>query len=592
VANCGEYSHQMIEYRGLFDLKDAQVLRAEIVSIDTEANTAEVTLLDTCEPAAWINLGAVPFFYHCEDSTGTTEDLARGHLAFAVDDMVYLLAAKENGGTPAQAYIIGHVDIRGTERCNIPEYLIITLAFTYNSTSYSYDTIFDTSTGAKLDLDAFENLDESSPSKPTSLPASSSSISSWKSYNFEAPTAPFALSGTFSLTGASGSTYYKDASGDYESWLYDGVDDDVAYTGQAYALCSTFSTGNATSQDNYSLVYTGNNNSNQPVDYSYTTTHERDGVTKYELGDTYCRAYWTTISITKTLAHTQDKHSCGTMVSGGTTYTFWWESDSALSSVVEVSNSGTTTEIESSTYSYSYSFSHNDVISCATFPALSLSRSRSWSSSVTGTLAVPPVFDATERQVSRSTYSSSTSSQGAFPAVNPNIFPSGYSGSEEAWRLLPWQTTMSSTSNCFKVGQIYIYGLIGFTSVEYWYESDDHARTVYVGNTSVWPTTVVGEPNISGSTSEAVRLIVTANATVTRTDALEPFTLGMSTFAYLHECLSNTNAPLSAGLSTVIEELFNYMITQCAPASVADSEALVMLLRNGPTAVVRRKKEV
>lgn len=150
---------------------------------------------------------------------------------------------------------------------------------------------------------------------------------------------------------------------------------------------------------------------------------------------------------------------------------------------------------------------------------------------------------------------------------------------------------MSSTSNCFKVGQLYVYGLIGFTSVEYWYEAEDHARTVYVGGTSVWPTTVVGEPNIAGNTGESVRLIVTANATVTRTDAVEPFTLGMSTFAYLHECLSNTNATLSSGLSTVIEELFDYMIDQCAPASVADSEALVMLLRNGPTAVVRKKKE-
>lgn len=590
MADCGTSPYQMIAYRGLFDLSDAQVLRAEIVSIDSGTNTAEVTLLDTCEIADWIDLNVVPFFYHCEDSTGTLEDLARGYLAFAVGDMVYLLANKENGDNPAQAYIVGHIDIRGTTLCTPPEYLIVTLAFTYNGTYRSYDTIFDTSTGAKLDLASFENLD-GSPDKPSSLPASSSSISTWKTYNFETPTAPFALSGTFSLTGASGSTYYKDASGDFESWLYDGVDDDVAYTGQAYALCSTFNTGNATYQDNYSLVYNGNNNSNRPVDYSYITTKERDGVTKYELGDTYCRAYWTTISITKTLDHTQDKTQCGQMVSGGITYTFWWESDSALSSVVEVSNSGTTTEIETSTYSYSYSFSHNDVISCATFPFLSLSRSRSWSSSVTGTLSVPPVFDSTERAVSRTTYSSSSSSSGAFPDRNPNISPSGYFGREEAWRLLPWQTAMSSTSNCFKVGQLYVYGLIGFTSVEYWYEAEDHARTVYVGGTSVWPTTVVGEPNIAGNTGESVRLIVTANATVTRTDAVEPFTLGMSTFAYLHECLSNTNATLSSGLSTVIEELFDYMIDQCAPASVADSEALVMLLRNGPTAVVRKKKE-
>lgn len=582
----------MIDYAGLFDLRDAQLVRAEIDTIDRENNTAAVTLLDTCEALSWVTLTAVPFFYHCEFSTGTVEDLAAGHLAFVEGDMVYIVATPAVGeDIPARAYIVGHVDIRGTKTCLPAEYLVVTLTLTYKGATHSYVTIFDASTGTKINLEDFENL-EGSPDKPASLPASTSSISSWLSYNFEAPVVPHGISGTISLTEASGSTYYKDASGDYESWLYDGVDDDVSYTGQSYGLCSTFDTGNASSQENYSLIYTGNNNSNQPVDYSHTTTNERSGVTKYELGDTNCRAYWSSVSITEGLDHTDDKKQCGQIVSGGTTYTFWWESDSHKSLSVTVANSGTTTEINTSTYSYSYSFSHNDVISCATFPYLTLSREVSWSSSVVGTLSGPPVFDATERSVTRTSYASSTSSLGAFPDISPNIYPSGFSGSVEAWRLMPWQTTMSSTSNCFKAGQHYVYGMIGFLSVEYWYEATDHARTVYQGGTSVWPTTVEGGPNTAGSTNEYVKIIPTANAIVTRMGALEPFTLGMSSYVYLHECFANATASASSRLNTVINELFEYMIDTCNPTSVVDSEELVMGLRSGPSAVVRKKKEV
>lgn len=590
MADCGNYSYQAIEYRGLFDLRDAQIVRAEIDSINSGANTAAVTLLDACDQDDWLNTSAVPFFYHCEHSTGTVEDLAFGYMAFAEGDMVYLLLTKENGEEPAQAYIIGHVDIRNTRRCLAPEYLMVTLALNYKGTSHSYTTIFDASTGAKMDLTSFENL-PGSPAAPSSFPVASADISPWLTYNFEAPVAPHGIAGTIDLTDAAGSTYYKDASGDYESWLYDGIDDDVSYTGQSYELCAKFNTGNATYQDNYSLVYTGNNNSNQPVEYSYTTTHERSGVTKYELGDTYCRAYWSSISLTEDLDHTADKHLCGQIVSGGVTYPFWWESDSQKIVRVEVSNSGDTTQINTSTYSYSYSFSHNDVIRCSTFPYLTLSRSRSWSSSVTGTLTVPPVFDATEREVTRTSYASSTAALGAFPAYNPNIYPAGYFGSEEAWRLTPWQTTMSSLSNCFKSGELYVYGLIGFISVEYWYEAADHARTVYQGGTSVWPTTVTGAPNIAGSTGEYVTIIPTANALVTRIDTLEPFILGMFSFVHLHECFANALTATSSGLNTVLNELFTYMIDVCNPTSIGDSEELVMALRSGPSAVVRKKKE-
>lgn len=218
MADCGDSYYQAIEYRGLFDLKDAQVIRAEIDSINSGANTAAVTLLDACDQDDWLNTSAVPFFYHCEHSTGTVEDLAFGYMAFAEGDMVYLLLTKENGEEPAQAYIIGHVDIRSTRRCLDPEYLVVTLALNYKGTPHSYVTIFDASTGAKMDLVSFENL-PGSPAAPSSFPVASADVSSWLTYNFEAPVAPHGISGTINLTGAAGSTYYKDASGDYESWL-------------------------------------------------------------------------------------------------------------------------------------------------------------------------------------------------------------------------------------------------------------------------------------------------------------------------------------------------------------------------------------
>lgn len=596
MADCGEYSHQAIELNGLFDIKDAQLLRAEIDVIDRINNQAEITLLDTCELVSWIDLDNVPFFYHCEDSSGTLEDLALGNQAFVVGDMVYVIAIPAVGEVEAQVYIVGHVDIKGTKFCGTPEYLVITLAFYHNTISYSFVTVFDALTGAKIDLSSFENLD-GSPAKPTSLPAATADISSWLAYNFEAPTGVNGILGSINITGASGSTYYKDASGDYESWLYDGIDDDVAYTGQSYALCTSFSTGNATYQDNYSNIYTGNNNSNQQVDYSYTTTHERTGVTKYELGDTYCRAYWLSVSLTANLAHTEDRHLCGQLVSGGTTHYFWWEADSQISHSVQVTNSGDTTEIEASIYNYSYSFSHDDAIFSDTFPYLELRKARSWSSSVTGTLSVPPVFDSTVREINRISYFSSTDALGKFPDISPAITPPGSFVSKETWRLIPWQVTMSSGSNCFKSGEQYAYLLIGFLSVECWYTSTDHAETTYQGiggSGNVWPGVVTGEVTNSIGLERRWELITTPNTFVAKMTDMEEVSDPPFTYVNLHECFTASNTIKASGLNAVIVELFDRTIdayyTNNSIDNYNDVGYLISYLKNGPSAVVRRKK--
>jgi hypothetical protein len=188
VADCGEYSHQAIAYQGLFDLKDMQIVRAEIDSIDDEANTASITLLDDCDFDDWLVTSAVPFFYHCEFSTGTVEDLAKGYKAFTVGDMVFIILLPGRGEDfPSQAYIIGHVDIRGTRECLPREYLYIRFTFTIDEEEFTVVTIYDVTTGATLDLASFEPIDESSPEPPASFPCvQTTAMLSWYAYNFSA----------------------------------------------------------------------------------------------------------------------------------------------------------------------------------------------------------------------------------------------------------------------------------------------------------------------------------------------------------------------------------------------------------------------
>lgn len=181
MADCGTYTHQMIEFAGLLDLQNAQIVRAEIDSIDTATNTAAVTLIDTCELLGSLSLEAVEFFYHCEFSTGTVEDLAQGNKAFAVGDVVYMVVIPENGTVAARTYIVGHVDIKNTKVCR-KEYILLELVF---AGGYEVTAIYDVSTGALLDLTTFEER-AGSPTTPTSaIGINDSTFNSWWIYNFK-----------------------------------------------------------------------------------------------------------------------------------------------------------------------------------------------------------------------------------------------------------------------------------------------------------------------------------------------------------------------------------------------------------------------
>ena len=190
MADCGESDYQAVEYSGLFDLKGAQILRAEINSIDAATNTADITLLDACEAYASRDLSEVEFFYHCEDSTGTVEDLEKGWKAFKPLDIVYVLAVPARGETPERFHVVGHVDIRGTKRCLMPEYLYIQI-LTGSEEVKSFFCIFDTVSGTTLDIKDFTNLDELSPAKPASAyGVKGADVQPWVDYNFEPTPSP------------------------------------------------------------------------------------------------------------------------------------------------------------------------------------------------------------------------------------------------------------------------------------------------------------------------------------------------------------------------------------------------------------------
>ena len=183
--------YEMIDLENLFDLRDAKLFRGSILSIDQPNNSASIFLngYNDCAELEGLDLSAVTFFYHCEFSTGTIEDLAQGHKAFDVGDQVYLLYAPENGSTATRLHIIGHYDIRETKKCTKSEYLLMRVIqdrYISGEPDFECIMIFDVKAGSPLDLDAFENLDENSPPKPASFPVLwDIDVDLWYQYNFE-----------------------------------------------------------------------------------------------------------------------------------------------------------------------------------------------------------------------------------------------------------------------------------------------------------------------------------------------------------------------------------------------------------------------
>lgn len=187
--------YELIDYFGLFDLANARVVQAQINSINGETNSASITLSGECAALAAVDTSEVKFFYHCENSTGTLEDLANGHQAFKADDFVYCLHMPYvSDDMPERFFIIGHVDKKGTERCAIGDYVTMDMGLnpTYGPNTgidptERHVTIFDVSRGEVLNLGAFVPL-PGSPPAPASLPClADDTWTAWIAHNFEIP---------------------------------------------------------------------------------------------------------------------------------------------------------------------------------------------------------------------------------------------------------------------------------------------------------------------------------------------------------------------------------------------------------------------
>ena len=98
-----EYTHEQMELSTAYDLRNARVVQAQINSIDAAENCAAITLSSECAELAEKSVEAVKFFYHCENSKGTVEDLARGYKAFVAGDFVLALWVPARGADPRAA---------------------------------------------------------------------------------------------------------------------------------------------------------------------------------------------------------------------------------------------------------------------------------------------------------------------------------------------------------------------------------------------------------------------------------------------------------------------------------------------------------
>jgi hypothetical protein len=171
MAICDGFIYHLVELLGLPDAENSIILKAQIDDIDRVNNTADISYVTTCDPP--LTGTAVPFWFHCEFSSGTLEDLEYGHLSFKTNDLVYVIHFPAIGTAPndleERTYIVGHADMQFTRTC-INEILEIT--------QDGYGILVDIGKREIFDIDAFnerlgidpENPPAPAPDPPLPLP--------------------------------------------------------------------------------------------------------------------------------------------------------------------------------------------------------------------------------------------------------------------------------------------------------------------------------------------------------------------------------------------------------------------------------------
>lgn len=578
MATCGDHTYDMIEYANLFDLRDMQLLRAEIDTIDRANNTADITLLDTCPDYASPEILAVPFFYHCQYSTGTVEDLANGHNAFSVGDVVYVVHVPENGTVLERMYIVGHVDIRGTRVCPT-EYLFVSLSFSLNGTSYGYTTIFDTATGAKLDIDNFVNKDGSSPAKPGSLPTGTSGMSAWQSYNFgSVPVSGITISGTIDVPGY---TLYTFDPGGTECTPTTST---TSYTGNRTAECDVFSAGNGLRSESSSLSCTHDDTPTTPINLTeeIASSSEGSGAFPVNYTGTTCGAVFgaTESAYDRTYSGVVGYF---TVTTGATTVRV------PITWVIEESNgttsscAGDQTGLDTATFTGTDSFSKTAYYDFTSLSRTNVQVDLAWSATVSGDLPLTPTFDSADHSLTISAQTVSHTDEIPFPTI------SAVADAEE-WFFTPW-SNMDTKSSTFLLGRYYVYSIFGVSSVEEWKVSSTEMVAVYNNATTPYPGVVTVAQN-NGS----AKLVLRYKADTCITNIDQDLAPGPPYYTVsLLDCISLSHQDLASGLNAVIEELMEYIIDQVIDYSnLTTANEDIQDLRNavvaGPTCTVLLKR--
>jgi hypothetical protein len=569
--------YELMELLGLKDLENAQLVLAYIVLLNRGTKTAEISITEECEVLEGKDLTEVPFFYHCEFSKGTIEDLEYGHLAFNIGEMVYVLYVPENGDQVEQLYIVGHYDIRKTKLCYPSEYLVIQFAFTLNQTYYNYLTIYDATNNCKLNLGAFENLDENSPAKPASLPNTDTNIAAWLAYNFNVDTTFPTTSGTFH--GGSGKpNIFFDWTG------FTHTEEYTPYSGQLYNLCNDFDLGNGRYEetDIYAEYYEGFYPP-EYVDYYLKWSSKNSGATKYELGDTYCRVYWKGLS--SDYVYTVDaitSHDEIKIYSKGqywyATFKVEWNVESHLTGTL----TGDTTEIESTAFSYNTFFTMRSYYDYGAMGrSFVINNERTYSGHLTFNIPTVPNWSSTPAAVTVDSYYSSTQADGAYPfAVG------GLLDMSDNLCNIAWYDTMEDFSHGVRQGKQNIYILTGGLSLEQWGVTSQHLTATYVG-TAPYPYNVTAGFNSAGLTSYRYKFVGLSDVCVAPITSLE---VNMSGYYDLIDVVHNASESMSLTLNSVINEMYAYIQEIHDPVTESDTYDLLMEISKGPTCTIYNKK--
>lgn len=560
--------YELMELLGLKDLRNAQLILATIASINRITKTAAITVTETCPELAGQDLTEVPFFYHCEYSTGTLADLEKGYRAFIESDLVYCLFVPENQGQEKQFYIVGHADIRQTRLCLDKEYLLVKLTIGTDL----FVTLFDTEEGAKIDLSEFENL-VGSPAKPASFPCFQSAMIDWYNYNFVAPTTSHYVEGVLEFTGSVLSYINYPA--------VDGSGGQVNYTGTSGGLID-FDTGNEFSSGYYTVSEEDDIYNALPDDviYDYHSENTKSGIGKYPMGGGQYHAWWKNIAGSASTEVTHTNHNkAGFVISENVTYDIWSSYSYEWHSTTTITLTGDNTSIETADYTYHEDFNKVVRMNFAPIGRTSYEAQVSWSGTIGGTIPKTILANDTYRNCPITSESYVPNTPGEYPL--------------ESLDLYYWSLSMRDLGTCCKVGQYYVYSLIGGLKVEYIGLADP--STSFVHEVRDMPFSVyVDNMYLQRFINPTVRKRITCIADCGVADIYGSLKYN-ETFPNrlnLIECLTKTSAAKSTGLNSAITELFQYVISYYNYTTEPEIDDLIDSLSSGPSATVGKKKNI